>query len=123
MLFFKRNEYSTFKASCHLWNFGLAKALAKDGMPLNWATKTWAKRLWNYARGRPLFALYNTLGRVFGWFWHLWDLSWVVVIGGVNATLDKIWVGGTTREGNFLICTRDVGAKGGIWVCASELGT
>jgi hypothetical protein len=45
------------------------------------------------------------------------------VIVGINATLDKVWVGEVVREGYILICRGDVGAKGGIWVCASELGT
>ncbi len=45
------------------------------------------------------------------------------MIGGVNATLDKVWVGEIVRERYILICIGDVGAKGGIWVCASELGT
>jgi hypothetical protein len=90
---------------------------------LSWAIKTWAKRLWNGVGGWLLFVLRDTLGRVFGWFWCLWDLTHAFVIGGVNTTFDKVWVGEVVKEGYILICTRDVGAKGGIWVCASELGT
>ncbi len=92
MLFLKKNEYSTSKASCHLCDSKLTMVSTKDVVSLICPTKVWIKRLWDRTKVWPLFVLWHSL--MCGCLTMLFmNRKWAVEIGVVNCTLEVSWVG------------------------------
>ncbi len=104
-------------------DFGLAMALAKDGLSLTCATKAWTKRLWDLVRVLPLFALWNVVWRVVVCCCYLWALSWALEVGMAKSTLEVGWAGELLKGGDLSMYIGDLGAKSCIWFWSCGFGT